>query len=122
MRLSMLLALMVMAPVVGVLVSAQTPDVSAAATGNAENGKKIYASYGCYQCHNYAANGGGAGPRLAPNPIPFAAFSRYVREPTNQMPPYTPKSVSDQELADIYAFLRTIPAPPAVGEIAILKE
>ncbi len=122
MRLSILLTLTVMASVVGVVVSAQAPDATAAAKGNAENGKKIFTSYGCYQCHNYAAHGGRAGPRLAPNPIPFAAFSRYVREPTNQMPPYTSKSVSDQELADIYAFLLTIPVPPAVESIPILKE
>ena len=122
MRLSILLTLTVMTSVVGVLVSAQTPDATAAAKGNAENGKKIFTSYGCYQCHNYAAHGGRAGSRLAPNPIPFAAFSRYVRAPTNQMPPYTDKSMSDQELADIYAFLLTIPVPPAVDSIAILKE
>lgn len=83
MQLSILLTLTVMASVVGV--SAQTPDATAEAKGNAENGKKLYTSYGCYQCHNYAAHGGRAGPRLAPNPLPFAAFSRYVREPTNQM-------------------------------------
>ena len=122
MRLSILLTLTVMTSVVGVLVSAQTPDATAAAKGNAENGKKIFTSYGCYQCHNYAAHGGRAGSRLAPNPIPFAAFSRYIRAPTNQMPPYTDKSMSDQELADIYAFLLTIPVPPAVDSIAILKE
>ncbi len=122
MRRSILLTLIVMAPVVGVVVSAQAPDATAQAKGDAENGKKIFTSYGCYQCHNYVAHGGRAGPRLAPNPIPFAAFSRYVREPTNQMPPYTPKSVSDEELADIYAFLLTIPAPPAVESIPILKE
>ena len=122
MRLSILLTLTVMTSVVGVLVSAQTPDATAAAKGNAENGKKIFTSYGCYQCHNYAAHGGRAGPRLAPNPIPFAAYLRYVRAPTNQMPPYTDKSVSDQELADIYAFLLTIPVPPAVDSIAMLEE
>jgi hypothetical protein len=36
------------------------------------------------------------------------------------MPPYTAKVVSDQELADIYAFLVTIPAPPAANTIPIL--
>ena len=122
MRRSILLTLIVMAPVVGVLLSAQASDATAQAKGDAENGKKIFTSYGCYQCHNYAAHGGRAGPRLAPNPIPFAAFSRFVREPRNSMPPYTPKSVSDQELADIYAFLLTIPAPPAVDSIPILRE
>jgi len=36
------------------------------------------------------------------------------------MPPYTGKVVSDQEMADIYAFLLTIPAPPAANTIPIL--
>jgi mono/diheme cytochrome c family protein len=121
MRLSILLMMMTMAAVS----TAQTPAAPggqpAAPAGNAENGKKIYASYGCYQCHNYAANGGGAGPRLAPKPIAFEAFTRYVRKPGGEMPPYTAKVVSDKELADIYAFLRTIPEPPAAGSIPILK-
>jgi mono/diheme cytochrome c family protein len=87
--------------------------------GNAENGKKIFSAYGCYQCHGYAGQGG-AGARLAPRPIPFEGFSRYVRRPLDQMPPYTSKVVSDQELADIYAFLLTIPAPPAANSIPML--
>jgi ubiquinol-cytochrome c reductase cytochrome c subunit len=99
--------------------AAAAPNAQAAPSGNVENGKKIYSSYGCYQCHGYAAQGG-AGARLAPRPIAFATFSRYVRRPTGQMPPYTAKVVSDQELADIYAFLVTIPAPPAANTIPIL--
>ena len=94
---------------------------AAVPVGNAENGKKIFTSYGCYQCHNYAAHGGGAGPRLAPKPIPYEAFSRQVRKPANEMPPYTAKVVTDKELADIYAFLLTIPEPPAASSIPILK-
>jgi ubiquinol-cytochrome c reductase cytochrome c subunit len=106
----------------GAATNAPAPSAATAQTapaGNAENGKKIYSSYGCYQCHGYAAQGG-AGARLAPRPIAFATFSRYVRRPTGQMPPYTAKVVSDQELADIYAFLTTIPAPPAANTIPIL--
>ena len=98
---------------------APAPSAQSAPAGNAENGKKIYTSYGCYQCHGYAAQGG-AGARLAPRPMAFAAFSRYIRRPTAQMPPYTAKVVSDQELADIYAFLQTIPPPPAANTIPIL--
>jgi ubiquinol-cytochrome c reductase cytochrome c subunit len=90
-----------------------------APAGNAENGKKIFSSYGCYQCHGFAAQGG-AGARLGPRPIAFAAFSKYVRRPLADMPPYTAKVVSDQELADIYAFLLTIPQPPAANSIPIL--
>jgi mono/diheme cytochrome c family protein len=95
------------------------PNAQAAPSGNAESGKKIYSSYGCYECHGYAAQGG-AGARLAPRPIAFATFARYVRRPTGQMPPYTAKVVSDQELADIYAFLLTIAPPPAANTIPIL--
>jgi ubiquinol-cytochrome c reductase cytochrome c subunit len=117
MRFSMLLTLIMTVSAL----SAQTTQKPAAPAGNAENGKKIYTSYGCYQCHNYAAHGGGAGPRLAPKPIAFEAFTRQVRKPSNEMPPYTAKVVSDKELADIYAFLLTIPEPPAVSGIPILK-
>jgi mono/diheme cytochrome c family protein len=100
--------------------TAPAASAQAAPAGNAENGKKIFSSYGCYQCHGFSAQGG-AGARLAPRPIAFAALSRYVRRPTGQMPPYTTKVVSDQELADIYAFLLTIPQPPAANTIAILS-
>ena len=96
------------------VLGAQTP------AGNAANGKKIFDAYGCYQCHDHDAKGG-AGARLAPKPIPFAAFSRYVRNPKGEMPPYTAKVVSDQELADIYAFLESIPAPPAAKTIPMLN-
>jgi mono/diheme cytochrome c family protein len=107
------------------VLSAQTPapapGAGEAPRGNAENGKKIFTTYGCYQCHNYAANGGGAGPRLAPRPISWSAFTAEVRKPRDEMPPYTAKMVSDQELADIYAFLRSIPEPPAVQSIPLLN-
>jgi mono/diheme cytochrome c family protein len=89
--------------------------------GDAQNGKKIFQTYGCYQCHGREAQGG-VGPRLGPRPISFAAFSRYVRQPTDQMPPYTTKMVSDAQLADMYAFLQSIPAPPDAKNIPILNQ
>jgi len=52
--------------------------------------------------------------------IAFAAFQKYVRRPLDQMPPYTSKVVSDQELADIYAYLTSISAAPAASTIPIL--
>jgi mono/diheme cytochrome c family protein len=90
--------------------------------GNAENGKKLFAKYGCYECHGREAQGGGYnGPRLAPDPIPFSVLQSYVRHPTGEMPPYTDKVVSDKDLADIYAFLRSEPEPPPVKSIPILN-
>ena len=95
---------------------------NAAPAGNAANGKKIFSAYGCYQCHGYEGQGGAAGARLAPRlPLAFPAFVSYVRAPKDQMPPYTGKVVTDQELADIYAFLQSIPAPPAVSSIPQLS-
>lgn len=100
--------------------AAQRP-AAAAPAGNVENGKKLFTSDGCYQCHGYQGQGGAAGPRIGPRPMAFAALSKYVRAPTGQMPPYTDKVLSETELADIYAFMQSIPAPPAVDSIPLLK-
>ena len=90
--------------------------------GNAANGRKLFVSFGCYQCHGYEAQGANAtGPRLAPRPIAYAQFMKYVRHPTNEMPPFTEKTVKDAELTDIYAFLRAQPAPPDLDKIPLLK-
>jgi cytochrome c5 len=90
--------------------------------GNAANGRKLFVSFGCYQCHGYEAQGANAtGPRLAPRPIAYAQFLKYVRHPTSDMPPFTEKTVKDAELTDIYAFLRAQPAPKDLDTITLLK-
>lgn len=100
----------------------QPPAAASTPAGNAEEGRKLFTSYGCYQCHGYEAQGSTAtGPRLGPRPIPFAALSRYVRKPTGQMPPFTTRVVSDAELANIYAFLQARPVPPPAQSIPLLK-
>ena len=116
-RSCMMLALMLLPA----LAAAQTGEAPKPA-GNLENGKKIFTTYGCYQCHGREAQGGSAGPRLAPRPIPLNVLIMYVRHPTGQMPPYTSKVVSDAELADIYAFLKSIPAAPPAKGIPILNQ
>ena len=96
---------------------------STAPAGNADEGKKLFVSYGCYHCHGRESQGSSStGPRLGPRPIAFTAFSRYVRRPTGQMPPYTPKVVSDPERADIYAYVQSRTPPPAVQSIPQLRE
>ena len=84
---------------------------------NADRGRQLFMRFGCYQCHGRVAQGSSAGARLAPAPMPLAAFARYVRQPRGEMPPYTAKVVTDQELADIHAFLRSVPRPPAVAAL-----
>ncbi len=109
------------------VVGAQAPPAQAPATanssGNADEGKKLFLSYGCYQCHGREAQGSSAtGPRLGPRPIAFTAFSRYVRRPTGQMPPYTAKVVSDADLANIYAYVQSRATPAAAQSIPLLRE
>jgi ubiquinol-cytochrome c reductase cytochrome c subunit len=87
---------------------------------SAENGKRLFVEEGCYQCHGYAGQGGGAGPRIAPRPA--TAGIQYVRRPTGVMPPYTTKVLPDKQLADIRAFLGTIQAPPPVKSIPLLNQ
>ena len=95
---------------------------TSAPAGNAQNGRKLFASNGCYQCHGYEAQGATpTGPRLGPRPLGFAAFSKYVRQPTGQMPPYTTKALPEATLTDIYAFLQSLPAPKAPDTIPLLK-
>ena len=101
--------------------AAPAPQQQNAPAGNAANGRKLFVSFGCYQCHGYEAQGGSAGPRLAPRPIAYAQFVKYVRHPTNEMPPFTEKIVKDTELNDVYAFLRGQPAPPDLDKIPLLK-
>jgi mono/diheme cytochrome c family protein len=104
------------------LLAVETPaGQNAAPLGNAENGKKIFAAYGCYQCHGYVAQGGAAGARLNPLPLSWPKFTKYLRHPSGQMPPYTANVVTDQELADIYAYLQSIPKPPDLKSIPILN-
>jgi mono/diheme cytochrome c family protein len=98
------------------------PPPAQTTTGDSTSGKRLYVSAGCYECHDRDGQGGaGTGPRLAPNPIAFAAFLRQCRQPAQQMPPYTSKVLSDAQLADIYAFLQTVPRPPAVASIPLLQ-
>jgi ubiquinol-cytochrome c reductase cytochrome c subunit len=96
--------------------SAQSP-----ASGNTENGKRQFVKLGCYTCHGYQGQGGGAGAKLAPHPISTAALIAYVRHPTGTMPPFTKKVVSDEDLTDIHAYLGSIPAPPPAKDIPLLN-
>lgn len=114
-------ALLIALPEVRAQAQGGAGSAPAAPAGNAENGKRLFTNYGCYQCHGREAQGGAGGPRIGPNPIPLQALIRYVRQPGGQMPPYTDKVVSDAELTDIHAFLRSLPQPRPAREIPLLN-
>lgn len=90
--------------------------------GNVENGKKQFVKLGCFTCHGYQGQGGGAGAKLAPRPISAANLIAYVRHPAGSMPPFTKKVASDEVLMDIQAYLASIPAPPPVKDIPQLNQ
>jgi mono/diheme cytochrome c family protein len=93
-------------------------------TGNSQNGTRIYAADGCYECHGRVGQGAQstAAPRIGPPALTIDAFARYIHAPTGNMPPYTSKVVSDQDIADIYAFLKSVPPAPAAKDIPLLNQ
>jgi mono/diheme cytochrome c family protein len=104
--------------------AAQTAQGLGAPAGSAERGKKIFMEQLCYTCHGTLGQGGdrGSGPKIYPNPFPYAAFVTQVRKPRQSMPHYDEKYVSDQDLADIYHYLFSTAPSPAAKDIPLLKD
>ena len=91
-----------------------------APNGNVANGRALYETTGCYQCHGYVGQGGVAGPKLVP-PMAFEPFELQLRTPRQLMPPYSAAVLSPQQAADIYAFVRTFPAPVNRANVPLLQ-
>lgn len=90
--------------------------------GNTEHGKTLFREIGCYQCHGLAGQGAVmTGPRVSRTEFAFDAFLNQLRHPANQMPPYETAVLSDQDAADIYAYLQQMPPPPDLNSIPLLK-
>jgi len=104
------------------LLTIVTAQAQQAAGGDVEHGKTLFRETGCYQCHGLAGQGAiMTGPRVSRTELPFDAFVNQLRHPVNQMPPYEAAVVSDRDAADIYAYLRQMPAPPDANSIPLLK-
>jgi mono/diheme cytochrome c family protein len=110
--------------------AAQTPAGGAPAAapapapaGDAVRGKAAFMSFGCYECHGTVGQGNyGTGARLAPKPLPYAAFSAYIRRPAGNMPSFSAAILPDKTVADIYAYLSSIPAGKGPTQIPILND
>ena len=92
-------------------------------SGDAKRGHAAFLKYMCYTCHGTVGQGAerGAGPKLAPNVFPWAGFELQVRTPRQDMPAYRKQHLSDKELADIYAYVRSIKPPPDLKSIPLLR-
>lgn len=92
-----------------------------APVGRADRGAELYERVGCYSCHSNQGQGIMHGPRIGPDPIRWGRFVWYVRHPSGQMPPYSSVVLSDQDLADLHAFLASRPQPQPVEDIPLLS-
>ncbi len=100
---------------------AQQPAPSVPA-GNAKAGQALFMKIGCYECHGNEGQGGAAGPRIGRSPmLAFRNFITYIRAPRGEMPPYSAKVIPEKDVADIYAYLASLPPAPAVESIPLLK-
>jgi mono/diheme cytochrome c family protein len=104
--------------------ASMTAQAQDAPQGDAANGKRIYLADGCFTCHGRAGQGGafnGPAPRLAQTILPFDGFKGQIRNPVNDMPAFSDANLSDKDIADIYAFVHSLPGPRSAKDIAILN-
>jgi len=97
----------------------------AAQAASAEKGKDAFIKHGCFQCHGTVGQGSVAtsgGRVLYDTKLPIEAFIGYVRSTNRQMPPYSEKILSDDDLADIYAYLESLPKTPDYKTIPLLNQ
>ena len=109
---------------IAALFAAATPAFAQAPAGDVTRGKAAFMKNMCYTCHGTAGQGGdrGSGPRIAYDVWPWEGFAQQVRHPREQMPRYDPAHVSDQDLADIYAYVASMKRGTKASEIPLLKE
>jgi len=113
----LLLAGALIAPMIA---AAQTAPANTA--GNATNGKQLFMEKNCYYCHGTTGQGGRDGARLTATALNADGLIRYVRKPAGAMPAYTEKLISDQELRDVLAYLKSLPAAKAPKDIPLLNQ
>jgi mono/diheme cytochrome c family protein len=92
--------------------------------GDAASGKRIFLKEACFTCHGRVGEGGaynGPAPILAHTALPFDAFKGQIRNPINDMPAFSSAVLSDKDIADIYAFVQTLPGPSSPKSIPILN-
>jgi mono/diheme cytochrome c family protein len=125
-RASALLSLVVL----GLALLAGSHPASAQGTapppGDPKLGRALWMRDGCYECHGTVAQGGGAraggvGPMLAPKPPPFSAVLSQLRRPADLMPAYSTAILSDQDAANIYAYLQSIGPGKSAAAIPLLS-
>jgi len=91
-------------------------------SGNVDNGKRLFLRDGCWECHGFAGQGGRDGARIGATSLTLQGVIRYVRKPTGSMPAFTDKLITDQEMTDIYAYLKSLPPVKAAKDVPLLNQ
>ncbi len=95
--------------------------VDAQLAGNAERGEAYFRDgYKCYACHGFDAQTGAR--RLRPMNYNQAGFIAFVQNsPLPQMPAFP--DMPAQALADVYAYIQTIPVDaPDIEDVPLLQD
>ena len=93
--------------------------------GDAANGKRAYLAVGCFTCHGRSGQGGAMNypaPALAQTTLRLEAFRVLVRVGPNEMPAYSENVLSDKDLADIHAFLRSLSGRRPAKDMPLLNQ
>jgi mono/diheme cytochrome c family protein len=109
---------------VGFLGAATLAVAQDAPKGDAGHGKRIYLADKCFTCHGRSGQGGAYNtptPILAHTALPFEGFRGQIRNPANDMPAYSAALLSDQDIADIYAFVESLPGPGSPKDFPLLN-
>ena len=96
-----------------------------ALAADAAKGKAAFMKYGCWQCHGTEGQGSAItslGKVLAPDPMPLETFVAFVRSSNRAMPPYSEKILPNDDLADMHAYLSSIPKPKDYKSIPLLSQ
>lgn len=93
-----------------------TKTVAAQQQGDPQAGAGQWRARYCVNCHGNAAEGG-FGPDLAGGRgLTLDQVRRAIRKPWGVMPSYTEEQLSDQQIADVFAFLQSRPTVAEPGE------
>jgi len=120
-RVSLGIALALLGTLAAAVLSAQAPPGNAAIVGDTARGQPLFAdTFNCYACHGFDAQSGER--RLVPLNYTQDGFITFVQSsPVPNMPAFP--DASAQDLADIYAYIRTIPVDaPAVDDLPLLRD
>jgi len=91
-------------------------------TGDSQKGKQMFMAYGCYQCHGTVGQGTAREFGLVPPPLSQSFFAQIRSPPRRTDASLHDKVASDQDLADIYSYLKSVPPRQRAADIPLLNQ